>query len=162
MKLIYISRGMFAEVSDHRFDELSRYRWFACWDRKGRKWYAVRAFTKAEGGGTISMHRQIMGCCKGDGKEVDHIKSEQSLNNQDDNLRFATRAQQNQNRGPRRDNTSGYRGVSKVPGKEGWWKAQTWVNGTNKVIWTGTDPAEGFEVYKAKIIEMHGEFARFD
>lgn len=108
------------------------------------------------------MHRQIMGCYKGDGKEVDHIKSDQSLNNQDNNLRFATRAQQNQNRGPRRDNTTGYRGISKIPRKEGWYKAQVWIGKTNKIIWKGTDPSEGFEIYKAAISEMHGEFVRFD
>lgn len=110
----------------------------------------------------VSMHRHIMGCTKGDGKEVDHIKSEETLNNTDENLRFATRTEQNRNRGPRKDNTSGYRGISRSWKNPNIFIAQTWVNGTNKVIWRGTNPAEGYEVYKAKIQEMHGEFARFD
>lgn len=162
MGLIQLSNGMFAEVSDHRLEELSRYRWGARRDRKNGKWYAIRALLKVEGSGSISMHRQIMGCTKGDGKEVDHIRSEETLNNRDNNLRFATRAQQNQNRGARKDNTTGYRGVSKVPKKPGWYKTQVWIHGTNTVVWTGTDPKEGFEVYITYVHLLHGEFARFD
>lgn len=159
---IPLVNGLWCRVSPHRYEELCKYRWYGHYDHKSRKWYAVRKRTPHEGTGLVSMHRHIMGCTKGDGKEVDHIKSEETLNNQDENLRFATRTEQNRNRGPRKDNTSGYRGVSKDPNKKGWWKAQIWVNGTNKVIWNGTSPAEGFEVYKETVQKLHGEFARFD
>lgn len=108
------------------------------------------------------MHRHIMGCTKGDGREVDHVDSNDTLNNQDDNLRFATRTEQNRNRGPRSDNTSGYRGVSKDGKRPGYWKAQVWFDGTNHVIWRGTDPAQGHEAYKREIRLRHKEFARFD
>lgn len=159
---IPLTNGLWCRVSEHRYDVLRQYKWQAHWDFKSKKWYAFRTLRKAEGGGVIYMHRDIMGCIKGDGKEVDHIDYSDTLNNQDNNLRLATRTEQNRNRGARKDNTSGYRGVSKVPGRPGWWKAQTYINGKNKVIWQGLDPKIGFEVYKETVQKLHGEFARFD
>jgi hypothetical protein len=67
--------------------------------------YAVR------GGGTILLHREVLGLSPGDGLEGDH-KDGNKLDYRRSNLRIATPALNRQNRvalDPR--NTSGYRGV---------------------------------------------------
>lgn len=157
-----LSNGLWTRVSTHRYEELSKFNWFGQWDPKGKTWYAYRSLTKAEGRGPISLHRHIMGCTKGDGREVDHIDSKDTLNNQDDNLRFATRTEQNRNRGPRKDNTSGYRGVVKDLRRPGYWKAQIWWDGKNHIVWRDKDPAKCHEAYKREALLHHGKFARFD
>ena len=58
--------------------------------------------------------------------EVDHIVSEDITNNSVSNLRWATRSEQNINRGMFCNNTSGVKGVTK---KGNSWKAQLQVNG---------------------------------
>ena len=57
---------------------------------------------------------------------VDHIVSEDITNNSVSNLRWATRSEQNINRGMFCNNTSGVKGVTK---KGNSWKAQLQVNG---------------------------------
>lgn len=161
-RYILLTNGWWTRVSSHRYETLMRFRWNGRWDRKSQKWYAYRSLSKAEGGGYIYMHRHIMGCTKGDCLEVDHIDSNDTLNNQDDNLRFATRTEQNRNRGPRKDNTSGYRGVVKHTTRPGYWKAQMWWDGKNHTLRVDKDPVKCQEAYKREALVRHGKFARSD
>lgn len=75
-------------------------------------------------GKKIKMHRLILGeppC------QVDHINHDK-LDNRRQNLRRATNAQNQQNhRGARADNTTGFRGVLYVHGRKSPWKAQVKV-----------------------------------
>lgn len=58
------------------------------------------------------MHRLVMNAP--DGVEIDH-KEGDKLNNQKSNLRFCTTTQNNRNVGHRKNNTTGYKGVSIEP-----------------------------------------------
>ena len=75
----------------------------------GKGGYAVRVYKVNGKQTTVYMHRVISACPEG--QEVDHIDGD-GLNNRRSNLRNATKAQNAYNVGPRRTNTSGYKGVS--------------------------------------------------
>lgn len=108
----------------------------------------------------VLIHRYLMGCQPGDGKEVDHIDGNK-LNNSLDNLRFATRSQNNANVKRRRDNQSGYKGVNwmKKPGK---WRAEITINKKNKHIGLYHTKEEAYSAYCAAAQAFYGEFARLE
>lgn len=105
----------------------------------------------------VALHREIMGLpelC------VDHINGD-TLDNRRSNLRICTKAQNTMNRGPQKNNTSGFKGVSfnKQSGK---WISAITVN--NKRINIGLFPSakEAHIAYCEKAKELHGEYARFE
>ena len=99
-------------VDDHNFDQLNQYLWFEKKDPDSRTSYAYRSIEQPDG--TVcyfQMHRVIMGLSTGDGFEVDHIDGD-GLNNQESNLRVATRSENLANKGRYRNSTSGFKGAS--------------------------------------------------
>lgn len=131
----------FAVVSDEDYAELSQSRWF--WSRG----YALRVNPTGYPPGpprkgevrppkqpcSIAMHRVIMGLTFGDPLQVDHINRD-TLDNRRENLRYATTAQNQQNKCASRGSTSSYRGVSWNTAKQRW-VAQ--VKFERKVTWLG-------------------------
>ena len=83
---------------------------------------------------------------------VDHRNNDASCH-LPDNLRIATRAQNNANRRPR----SGYKGVSFHPASNTW-RARVCVNRKEKTTYHQT-PEEAALAYDRLAIEAHGEFA---
>lgn len=108
-----------ALVSDSDFAWLGRWRWCLSGG------YVTRHERIGEHRGrkrrTIKMHRQILGLEFGDPREGEH-RNRNPLDNQRSNLRVASRASKDnhQNRGPRRDSKSGYRGVHYYPRLDRW------------------------------------------
>jgi hypothetical protein len=91
--------------------------------------------------------------------QVDHIDNDQ-MNNKWKNLREATTAQNCQNQGIRKSNTSGFKGVSRIK-KTGRWLAQISVGGKSKCIGTFATPEEAHKAYCDFAEKLHGEFAKF-
>jgi hypothetical protein len=120
----------YALVDDGDFEDLNQHRWCLS---DGR---AVR---------TVLMHRQIMG------ERVDH-RDRDPLNNRRENLRPATLAQNNQNKGLSRANKSGYRGVSWNKKREKW-EAQAKLNYRSYHLGRYDTPEEADEAVKALILE---------
>jgi hypothetical protein len=91
--------------------------------------------------------------------EIDHIDTIRH-HNAWDNLRAATRGEQNSNQKIRSDNKTGVKGVIRLP--SGLYSASTSKNG--KKIQLGTFPtlAEAADAWWAASQEVHGEFARQD
>lgn len=149
-KEILLTQGKIALVSDHRYKELSKYNWYAY--RNKQSFYAARNERAGDKQVRIRMHSQITGF-----DMTDHIDGD-GLNNQDENLRECTQAQNTRNRRIGLDNVSGFKGVSfrKDRGK---WAANI---GYGKTIALGLydDPRDAAIAYDAKAIELHGEFAR--
>lgn len=89
-------------------------------------------------------------------EDIDHIDRDKS-NNRISNLRKASRAMNSANVGVRRDNTSGYRGVS-FNAEHGKWFAQIISN--NKKIFLGYHKTAELasEAYQSAAKKLFGEF----
>lgn len=158
-KRIPLTQGQYATVSAHRFEELTKWRWFANWNRCTQSFYALRTYRPLGGKSqTIPMHRQILGLSTGDGKQGDH-RNGNTLDNTDENLRVATARQNMHNRMLKRSSLHGVKGVyfRKESNK---WRARITVNG--KVIHLGTyDTKEkAAKAYYIAAVWYFGEFAR--
>ena len=114
MKLIPLTQGYFAQVDDADFEKVSQFKWQASVNRykdgSVRNVYAQRMVTKPDGGQTsIMLHRFILKIT--DSIEVDH-EDHDGRNCQKYNLRSATLSQNQGNAKVRKDNSSGFKGVS--------------------------------------------------
>jgi hypothetical protein len=163
MPLIPLSDGIhFATVDEEDFERLSQYRWRPDKGRKGCV-YALRWLTR-DGKRTVRhMHRDILDPDNSVNPRklfVDHIDGD-GLNNIRKNLRWATPAQSQFNQGKRKQNTTGYKGVSYVK-KCRYFIAHISVNG-RKVYKLGFQSAEeAAYAYNEMAKEYYGEFARLN
>lgn len=162
MKKIPLTHGKFALVDDEDFERLNQYKW--CVNAQG---YVIRRVYTGTGknnntGYIIRMHRDVMKAAKG--VKVDHKKGNK-LDNRKDKLRFCNNAENLQNRGKQSNNTSGFKGVSKMTKNSGGyllknpWVAKITVSG--KQISLGMYPTarEAAKAYKTAALKYHGEFA---
>jgi len=94
LKLIPLTQGKFAKVDDADYEWLSEHKWYAKKTTRGDSeygsYYAARFCRINRVPTTIYMHREITNCPAG--KEVDH-KNRDTLDNQRENLRCCTRAE---------------------------------------------------------------------
>src|SRR4051812_9570503 len=107
MREIYLTKGQITLVDDEDFHFISQWDWYAQFVPATGKYYASRRPWKQA---QQYMHT-IIGERMGFIGEIDH-KDRDSLNNQRNNIRLATRNQNMWNIGIRSNNTSGYKGVS--------------------------------------------------
>lgn len=91
-------------------------------------------------------------------QETDHVNRDRS-DNRLCNLRLATHAQNIQNIGKPRDNTSGYKGVS-WHGKAQKWRAYITANGMRHYLGYFETPEDGHAAYVAAAEKLHADFAR--
>lgn len=92
--------------------------------------------------------------------EVDHRDTNQ-LNNRWENLREASHHQNVANASKRKDNISGFKGVS-WNSRHRRWVAQANVNGKRKWLGYFDDPKVAHQVYASAMVAQHGEFARIE
>lgn len=90
--------------------------------------------------------------------ELDHIDNDKR-NNAIANLRLATRAQNNANRGKMGNNKSGYKGVSWI-NAHGKWRAACRARGKTHHLGYFTTREAAYEAYLRGSRRLHGEFAR--
>ena len=161
-RLIPLSQGQFAKVSPHRFDELMQWKWYALWYRNINGFYAQRGVRLTIGGRktrrTILMHRYILGLEYGDKREGDHANRE-TLDNQDGNLRIATRVQNQENSSIHKDNASGFKGIA-FDKSSGLWFSRISFYGKRIYLGHFRTPEAAHESYCAAAKEIFGEFAR--
>lgn len=88
---------------------------------------------------------------------IDH-RNRVPNDNRWDNLRLATKSENGANEGLRKNNTSGFKGVtwSKVAGK---WMAQIRTHGKKRYLGHYVDPADAAEAYRQAAAKHYGEFA---
>jgi len=143
----------FALVDDCDYQELNCFKWYA--QKRGRKLYAkrnIRVNGKQKG---IRMHCVIMGHMNG--KEIDH-RTGNTLDNQRNNLRHCTHAENTRNTGIRKNNTSGYKGVywNKKVRK---WQAYIQHNGKKVHLGVFLCLIKAAKAYDKAAVKYYGEFA---
>jgi hypothetical protein len=92
-----------------------------------------------------------------DSLEIDHIDGNR-LNNQRSNLRFATSSQNKVNRGPRKDNTSGYKGVSWHKQRKKW-SARIMAEGKYHSLGLFSQKEEAAKAYNKAAIDFYKSYA---
>lgn len=160
IRTIPLTQGQFAIVDTSDYGWLSQYSWQAQWNTKTQSFYAIRTTSAANGKKptTIRMHREILGLAVGDPRIADHRISGDTLNNRRSNLRIATQFQNQHNRRRRRDNSSGFKGVTPYQGK---WKAEIVENGNWHYLGWYETPEEAYVAYCEAARKYHREFAHF-
>lgn len=158
MRIIELSKGKVALVSDRDFKDLSRFKWFAV--KKTQKFYAVRnrLVSAGEAPGMEYMHRRILGNPETD---VDHRDGD-GLNNQRRNLRRATHRQNlcaHRTKGPQA--TSSFRGVSWITSKKKW-RAQISSLEINKHLGYFPDEVSAALAYDVAAKQHFGKFAHLN
>lgn len=105
-------------------------------------------------------HRVIWAIVHGEYPEydVDHINGNRG-DNRLINLRAATRSQNNCNSGTRKDNKSGYRGVS-FHSQYGKWEARIYADKKKYPLGFFETAEEAAEAYRLASLRLHGEFSR--
>jgi hypothetical protein len=148
MKQIKLSgkKEIYALVDDVKYEELRQNHW-----RLDGKGYAICGKEKI-----VYMHRQIMGV-NDPMIEVDHIHGNK-LDNRQNELRLCTKAQNQQNKGKQKNNTSGYKGVS-FHKRLKKWQVLIQANRKNNFVGYFFTIQDAVRAYNAAAIKYHGEFA---
>ena len=148
-----LTRGHTAIIDAADAEMVGQWAWYAA-GRADRPYAARNSF---DGGNRaiIMMHRVLLNAP--DHIYVDHIDGN-PLNNRRCNLRLATKAENNRNVSMRRDNTSGFKGVSRV--SEGnKWMAKIGVNGRQIFLGRFDTAEQAHEAYCAAAVLHFGDFA---
>lgn len=149
--------GKFALVSDEDFEYLNQFIWKV--DGSGYPYRTIKI--KKNNFISLRMHRDILklvGSQPADHKDINR------LNNQRDNLRICTKADNNRNRGLLRNNTSGYIGVCYRKGK---WRTKRWmasitIDNKRKFIADFNTKEEAAKAYNLAATKYFGQFARLN
>ena len=141
-------------VDDDDFWELSKHKWYC-----SGQGYAVRTIGQKPHQYNIRMSRIIINAP--DGMQVDHIDGD-PLNNQKNNLRLCTNADNSRNsRKQRRVTSSRFKGVCwhKI-GKK--WMASIEANGNAIYLGLFNNEEEAAHAYDQSATKLFGEFARLN
>jgi len=147
MKLIPLTQGKFAKVDDEDYEWLTQWNWY--FEKRG---YAGRR----SGNKILKMHREIIKTP--DGLFTDHINGDR-IDNQKSNLRICTIMQNTHNSRVRKDNLSGYKGVSWCK-RERKYHVRIYCNYIKKSIGYFDDVIEAALAYDKEARKLYGEFAR--
>lgn len=154
MKLLTLTKGKLAKVSDIDHPHLNQWKWSL-----HRKGYAHRRGPGPCGPQTCYLLHRVVAQRAGRNmaRQIDHIDQDK-LNCQRYNLRPATNSQNLANRGKQRNNTSGYKGVTwdKARSK---WLAQIQVDGHQLFLGRFTNRRKAYTAYKAAAFHYFGSYA---
>lgn len=146
MRRIKLTQGRYATVDDDLYDQIvAMGPWHFSYG------YAVNR-------DKVRMHRLVLEMASVTvPRQVDH-KNQRKCDNRRHNLRPATRTQNNANRGPQANNTSGYKGVFWSKDKK-LWAARIGINGKPNHLGYFDTAKKAAIVYDAAALEAWGEYA---
>lgn len=159
MKKIHIKDNIYALVDDEDFERVNAYKW--CLNDRGyavTSWHIGHYPNGRPKQAFAKMHRFVMNLKKGD-PNLDH-KDLDKLNNQKDNLRFATKGQNAKNRPRHSNNKSGYKGVN-LHKQSGLWRAIIRSDGKTYSTYHH-NKVDAALSYNSMAIRLHGEFAKLN
>ena len=152
---IPLTQGKVALIDAADLTLVSKFKWCAMRNRK--TFYAMTNIRRPDGTRMLlPMHRILLNAPPD--IECDHIDGD-GLNNIRSNLRLATRAENQRNRGKNRNNTTGFKGVSfrKETRK---FQAHIRLNGRRVYLGLFPTPEAAHAAYCAAAMKLHGAFAR--
>ena len=127
------------------------YRW--CAIKGGNTFYAMTHVRKAGTRTTLQMHQLLL-----PDPEVDHINGK-GCDNRRENLRAATRSQNNANQRKNSNNTSGFKGVHWRQDRSKW-RARIEVNGKHLHLGLYDAATDAARAYDQAALQHFGQFAR--
>lgn len=142
--------GGVALIDDADAELVRRHRWYRHAAKPGRFYARARI-----DGRDVYLHRFLMG--EPPGGNVDH-KNRDGLDCRRGNLRVATVAQNAHNQAVRRNNTSGFKGVSQCR-RTGRWRAKILHEYTVHRLGTFATAEAAAAAYDEAARRLHGEFA---
>lgn len=147
---IPLTKGQFALIDAEDYPRVSQFKWHAS---KSREKYYAKSYIKQK---PIKMHRLVLNITNSN-ILCDH-KDGNTLNNTKINLRKASTSENSRNRLLDRDNSTGYKGVSKLENK---FMSRIGIKGINTIYIGCFDTAiEAALAYDEMAIKLHGEFAK--
>lgn len=155
-RFIRLTQGFIAIVDAADYEWLAVYKWQAKWDKKKQGFYAAR--WQKNNKPRVLMHREILGLNAADSEIGDHINGCTLINTRK-NLRRVDRFQSAQNRGPQKNNSSGYKGVT-LEKTTGRWKARIGVRGKRISLGDFNTKDEAAKAYADAASLHHGQFQR--
>ncbi len=154
MKEIGLTQGQVALVDDEDYDYLMQWKWYAQGSKKSNYFYAVRNEAKDK----ILMHRVILDL-NDKSKTADH-KNHNTLDNQKQNLRIASVAQNSCNR-ISLHKSSKFLGVNKTKVRNTW-RASITKNYTTKYLGSFKTEEQAALAYDMAAKAIHGEYANLN
>lgn len=154
-----LTRGFVAIIDAVEYEWASKYNWVGGFNKFTGLCYATRSDYTNKVKSTIWLHKEILGV--GPGTIVDHINGN-TLDCRRENLRIATRDENNRNHRVRKDSVSGIKGA--VPStccKGRPWRSM--IRANNKIYHLGyfATSEEANAAYRKAADELHGEFANY-
>ncbi len=169
MKKIFLYAGrdttlhqidVFVLVDDIDFELLNAHKWYLMkiYHTDKKIFYARRY----ENGNAILMHRVVLGLTERKQK-VDHADGN-GLNNQRNNLRPCTTAQNNFNSPSRKKSKSIYKGVQfpRPEHRMNYFRSEITINGKKMNVGKFKTEEEAALAYNKKAVLLHGEFAKLN
>lgn len=153
MKLIPLSKGLFAKIDDADYSLVAKFAWWSTTSPHSKTNYAEGFISSRKK--KIKMHHLITG-----ERRVDHRNGD-GLDNQRSNLRPCTHAQNMKNRRPRSGTKAGFKGVYYSKGSRKW-VAEIVSDGQWHYLGLHLTPRQAALAYNEAAIKYHGEFARLN